>query len=164
MPLNLSDRQGQSMYLTAGEREVFLRAAGDAPREVRTFCRALLCTRHRISAALALTADRVDLRDPRIVLKRLARRTRGLLHWDWCQTTASSRVCEVIKAAGIAGPHTTPKGLRRGFVLNATVNNVSLSKVQKWLAHACLRTTSTYSGATAAEQDRIAEGMRCFHG
>ena len=36
MPLNLYDAQGYRKYLTAEERAAFLKAAEDAPREVRT--------------------------------------------------------------------------------------------------------------------------------
>src|SRR5450432_2747651 len=78
MPLNLYDRQGQRKYLTAGERDAFLKAAEDATREVRTFCGTLLYTGCRISEALALTADRVDMKDRRIVLESLKKRKRGV--------------------------------------------------------------------------------------
>src|SRR5207302_4579638 len=50
-----------------------------------------------------------------------------------------TRVCEVVKATQIEGPHVTPKALRNGFGVDATVNSVSLNKVQKWLGHADLK-------------------------
>ena len=192
MPLNLYDRDGHRKYLTAGEREAFLKAAEDAPREVRTFCGTLLYSGCRISEALALTADRVDMKDRRMIFENLKKRKRGvfrpvpvppafldtsdLVHnvraaqkreargkgvflWDWCRTTAWTRVCEVMKAAGISGPHATPKGLRHGFGVNATVNSVALNKVQKWLGHADLKTTAIYADATGAEEDQIAGRM-----
>ena len=192
MPLNLYDAAGQRKYLTAEERDAFLKAAEDAPREVRTFCGTLLYTGCRISEALALTADRVDLKDRRIIFESLKKRKRGiyrpvpvppafldtlnLVHnikaaqrregrgrgvhlWDWCRTTAWSRVGEVMKAAKVEGLHATPKGLRHGFGVNATVNSVPLNKVQKWLGHADLKTTAIYADATGAEEDLIAERM-----
>lgn len=46
------------------ERDVFLKAADDAEvREVRTFCATLAYTGCWISEALALIADRIDLKD-----------------------------------------------------------------------------------------------------
>ena len=64
-----------------------------------------------------------------------------------------------MKASGISGPHVTPKGLRHGFGVNATVNSVPLNKVQKWLGHADLKTTAIYADATGAEEDQIAGRM-----
>ena len=78
MPLNLYDREGHRKYLTAGERAAFLKAAEDAPREVRTLCGTLLYTGCRISEALALTADRVDMKDRRIIFESLKKRQRGV--------------------------------------------------------------------------------------
>lgn len=194
MPLNLYDREGHRKYLTSGEREAFLKAAEKAPREVRTFCGTLLYTGCRISEALALTADRVDLTDRRIVFESLKKRTRGiyrpvpvppafldtldLVHnirdaqkrrdrgkgvflWDWCRTTAWTRVGEVMKTAGISGPHATPKGLRHGFGIKAVTGDkpVPLNMVKKWLGHADLKTTSIYVDAVGAKEDQLAGRM-----
>lgn len=59
---SLYDAKGHRKYLTPAEREAFLKAADEAEREVRTFCHTLAYTGCRISEALALTADRVDLK------------------------------------------------------------------------------------------------------
>ena len=84
---------------------------------------------------------------------------RKVMLWDWCRTTAYTRVLEVMKAAGITGPHATPKGLRQGFGVNATVKAVPLNKLQKWLGHANLKNTAIYADTGGAEEDRIAERM-----
>jgi integrase len=55
------DQNGPRKCLTSSEREVFLKAADAAGREIRTFCGTLAYTGCRISEALALTADWVDL-------------------------------------------------------------------------------------------------------
>lgn len=52
---------GARKYLTPQERQAILAAAKKAPREVRTFVETLVHAGPRISEALALTADRVDL-------------------------------------------------------------------------------------------------------
>jgi integrase/recombinase XerD len=55
-----------------------LRAADDAEREVRTFCATLAYTGCRISEALALTADRVDLKDGTLIFESLKKRRAGV--------------------------------------------------------------------------------------
>ncbi len=59
--MSLYDTQGHRTCLTAEERDVFLKMAAHAPRDVRTICSMLASTCCRISEALFLTADRVDL-------------------------------------------------------------------------------------------------------
>jgi integrase/recombinase XerD len=66
----LCDHDGHRKYLTPAERDAFLKAADDSEvREVRTFCATLAYTGCRISEALALTADRIDLKDGAIVIE-----------------------------------------------------------------------------------------------
>ena len=65
----LYDQNGHRKYLTPSEREAFLKAADDAGREIRTFSGTLAYTGCRISEALALTADGVDLEGGAIVFE-----------------------------------------------------------------------------------------------
>ena len=141
----LIDRQGHRLYLTAAERLAFLTAAAKAPRDVRSFCEVLHFTGCRISEALALTVKRVDLDGQALVFETLKKRRSGvyravpvpprlldtldLVHgvrearkgrgdpllWDWSRTTAWRHVKAIMKAAGIEGPHASPKGLRHGY-------------------------------------------------
>jgi len=76
--MSLYDPKGHRKYLTPTERETFLRAADDAEREVRTFCATLAYTGCRISEALALTADRVDLKDGTLIFESLKKRRAGV--------------------------------------------------------------------------------------
>ena len=78
MTASLYDANGQRKYLTPNERVSFLQAADDAEREIRTFCHMLAFTGCRISEALALTADRVDLKDGVILFETLKKRQRGI--------------------------------------------------------------------------------------
>lgn len=75
---SLYDVSGHRKYLTATEREAFLKAADDAEREVRTFCHVLAYTGCRISEGLALTADRVDLKDGTLIFETLKKRRSGI--------------------------------------------------------------------------------------
>ena len=69
---------GQRKYLTPAERREFLQAAETASREVLTFCWTLAYTGCRISEGLALSADRVDLKDGVLVFESLKKRRRGV--------------------------------------------------------------------------------------
>ena len=76
--MRLHDAAGRRLYLTEDERRAFLAAAAKAPREVRSFCFVLHATGCRISEALALTAERVDLAGRVVVFESLKKRRRGV--------------------------------------------------------------------------------------
>lgn len=67
----LFNDEGHRKYLTPDERRAILAAAKKAPRDVRTFVEALVYAGPRISEALALTADRVDLSAGLLVFETL---------------------------------------------------------------------------------------------
>ena len=183
--LALYDATGARKYVTADERAAFLAAAERAPRQVRTLCLTLAYSGCRLSEALALTADRVDLAGGMIVLETLKKRRTGvyrgvplpgrvleaidLVHgvrelqrkrsrgrdvrlWAISRTTAWRRVAEVLDEAGVAGPQSSPKGLRHGFGVQAVSAGVPLNLVQRWLGHAQLSTTAIYPDAVGAEE------------
>lgn len=183
--MSLYDQSGQRKYLTPSERQDFLTAAGNAPLKVRAFCETLAHTGCRISEALALTADRVDIGAGVLVFESLKKRRNGIYRavpvppdflksiedvydlaalggerlWNWSRTTAWRRVAEVMHVAGITGPHATPKGLRHGFGIKAVTSEIPLSMAQKWLGHARLATTAIYTDATGPEERLIAQRM-----
>jgi len=70
--------EGQPKYLTLEERRSFLKAADKVSPELRTFCAVLAYTGCRISEALALTADRVDISNGVIVFESLKKRKTGV--------------------------------------------------------------------------------------
>ncbi len=74
----LYETNGHRKYLTLEERERFLKAAETFPREVRTFCATLAYAGCRISEALALTADRVDLAGGMLIFESLKKRKQGV--------------------------------------------------------------------------------------
>ena len=76
--MQLYDAAGRRLYFTEDERSAFAAAAARAPREVRTFCSTLHATGCRISEALALTADRVDLAGRVVVFESLKKRRAGV--------------------------------------------------------------------------------------
>jgi integrase len=69
---------GERKYLTTDERARFLRAADAHPRAVRTLCAILAFAGCRLSEALGLTVDRVDLAAGTLVFESLKKRRRGV--------------------------------------------------------------------------------------
>jgi integrase/recombinase XerD len=69
---------GSRKYLTQEERAAFLDASRRFPRDVETFCHVLAYTGCRLTEALALTADRVDLTAHRMTFETLKKRKRGV--------------------------------------------------------------------------------------
>ena len=74
------------------------------------------------------------------------------------------RVWQIVKRvmieAGIPdAPHCSPKGLRHGFGVHATVQGVPLHMLQRWLGHAQLSTTAIYADAVGKEEQHIAARM-----
>jgi integrase len=183
--MQLFDAAGQRKYLTPAQRQEFLRAAAEAPREVFTFCGTLAHGGCRISEALALTGTRIDIQAGVIVFESLKKRRKGIYRavpvpsafletldaahdlgllggarlWRWSRTTAWRRVKEVMDAAGIHGLYATPKGVRHGFGINATASEVPLNMTQKWMGHARIETTAIYTNAVGPEEQKIAERM-----
>ena len=78
MSWSLFDAKGQRKYLTPTERAAFISAAFKAEPTTSSFCLTLALTGARISEALALTSDRLDVSDSVIVLETLKRRRKGL--------------------------------------------------------------------------------------
>jgi integrase/recombinase XerD len=77
--MQLYDRTGRRLYLTAEERAAFLKAARTAPREVRTLCQLIHDTGIRESEALEITPERVDLSGGCVIVRTLKKRS-GKLH------------------------------------------------------------------------------------
>ena len=76
--MQLYDAEGRRLYFTEEERRAFVAAAAKAPREVRTFCGVLHATGCRISEALALTAQQIDLSGRVVVFESLKKRRKGV--------------------------------------------------------------------------------------
>ena len=70
---------GGHKYLNAAERERFLKIVKAAPLRVRLFCQVLLWSGCRISEALALTPNAIDLDDRIAMFETLKRRRKGIV-------------------------------------------------------------------------------------
>jgi integrase/recombinase XerD len=76
--MQIYDSNGRRKYLTPTERQDFIRASQACLNTIRTFCGTLVHTGCRISEALALTTDRVDMRDGVLIFESLKKRRRGI--------------------------------------------------------------------------------------
>ena len=76
--MDLHTVEGLRKYVTTGERDAFLREADRADRAVRTLCMTLTYAGCRLSEALALTVDRVDLAAGVLTFESLKKRRDGV--------------------------------------------------------------------------------------
>ena len=187
--MNLFDSSGQRKYLNGSERKAFLAATQTQTREVRTFCLVLYYTGCRISEALALTPQRIELEECTLTLESLKKRQRGvfrsvpvpdslidtldLVHglremsaeqknqplWNWSRMTGWRKIKAVMAEAGISGRKATPKGLRHAFGIAANQKGIGLNMVQRWLGHADIKTTAIYSQAIGIEERNLAQRL-----
>src|SRR3954447_14661898 len=76
--MQLHDGEGRRLYFTEDERRAFVIAAAKTRCEVRTFCGVLHPTGCRISEALALTAQQIDLSGHVVVFESLKKHRKGI--------------------------------------------------------------------------------------
>jgi integrase/recombinase XerD len=179
------DRQGNRKYLNANERRAFLTAVVQEPDALRrAFCLTLFHSGCRISEALDVVVDRVDLNGVGIVFETLKQRKKGvfrsvpvpdslmeLLHeimshagpldrlWSFSRPTAYRLIKEYMVKATIIGNMASPKGLRHGFAVACLAQKIPLPTVQKWLGHSRLETTAIYLEVSGEEERELARRL-----
>jgi integrase len=150
----------------------------------KAFCLTLFYTGCRISEALNLTAERIDLAGKAVVFETLKRRRRGYFRavpipgsvaallaemldtlgqsgrvWDFSRATGYRLVKEHMAQAGVAGGMACPKGLRHGVAVACVTQRIPLPTVQKWLGHARLETTAIYLDVSGEEEHDLAKRL-----
>jgi integrase len=179
------DRQGKRKYLNHLERRAFLRVIQQEPDALRrAFCLTLFYTGCRISEALNLTAERIDLSGKAVVFETLKQRKKGCFRavpipdslvallrqvltdiaatarvWSFSRATAYRLVTGYMAQAGIAGGMACPKGFRHGFAVACLSQKIPLPTVQKWLGHARLETTAIYLQVSGDEERELAKRL-----
>ncbi len=180
------DNQGRRKYLTLSERDRFCRAAMKLPRDERTFCLTIAFSGCRISEALQLTGNRIDLEERVLIIRTLKKRRNDMfrvvpmpewvldliqthigsiegqserLLWPWSRAKGWMVIKRVMADAGVAGGHACPKGLRHAFGIAAIQRGIPLNLIQKWLGHSKIETTAIYTNAMGDEERLIAERM-----
>lgn len=180
---SLYDRRGARKYLTWEERLRFLAVCETLDPETRLFALLMGHTGCRVSEALKLTPHQLDAGLICVVFSTLKRRrthfravpvpewlmrqlvahtwamSRDARIWSWSRQTGWSRIKATMRAAGIAGVHATPKGLRHGFGIACAKHNVPLSSIRTWMGHASVETTLIYLEATGEEERSFARRL-----
>jgi integrase/recombinase XerD len=177
------DRQGSRKYLNASERRAYLHAVRSEPDIARkAFCLTLFYTGCRISEALNLKTERIDLAGKAIVFETLKRRRCGCFRavpipgslvelldrllktmdplarvWNFSRATGYRLVKEHMAHASVAGGMASPKGLRHGVAVACVAQKIPLPTVQKWLGHARLETTAIYLDVSGEEERDLAK-------
>ncbi len=157
MRRQLLTSSGKRKYLTQDEQERFLAAASELDSaEVRTFCMTLAYTGCRISEALELTPEHIDLSAKAVRFRTLKQRRlkkgKTALLWPISRTMAWKHVKSVMALAGIEGDHATPKGLRHGFGVRMAQKTRNPRLIQKLLGHKYLETTAIYMDLVDEEE------------
>lgn len=179
------DGRGNRKYLNRLERRAFLRAVRDEPDALRrAFCLTLFYTGCRISEALNLTAERLDVTGKAVVFETLKRRKHGhfravpipdslaaLLRkvqtnlapatrlWKFSRPTGYRLIRDYMAQADIRGGMACPKGLRHGFAVACLAQKIPLPTVQKWLGHARMETTAIYLQVSGEEERELAKRL-----
>jgi integrase/recombinase XerD len=179
------DGSGRRKYLSGAERRAFFEAIIIEPDELRrTFCQTLYFTGCRISEALSVTVERIDLQEKNFAFETLKRRRRGVFRavpvpndlasacakaavglepsarlWPFSRATAYRLVKGHMAAAGIGGIMACPKGLRHGFAVACLSQKIPLPTVQKWMGHARMETTAIYLEVSGEEERALARRL-----
>ena len=179
------DRQGNRKYLNGAERRAFARVAQHEPDALRrAFALTMFHCGCRISEALNVTTERVDLANKAIIFETLKRRRNGLFRavpipdslvellaqivppaapservWKFSRPTAYRLVTDYMARAGIAGGMASPKGLRHGFAVACLAQKIPLTTLKKWLGHARLETTAIYLDVSGNEERELARRL-----
>lgn len=77
--------------------------------------------------------------------------------WAWSRTTAWRRVKSVMHMASAPSFVAMPKALRHAFGVEATLESVALTMVQRWLGHADIKTTTIYTTVIGPEERALAK-------
>lgn len=182
--LSLHTSGGRRKYLTGGERTRFMASAAACPPTVETLCLALAWTGGRITEVLNLTFADLDMEAGTVSVHCLKKRRPGIVRevpvptefllllarvhgpgrphdrlWSMARNTAWRHVKDVMLAAGVCSPASSPKGLRHAFGVHAVRSGIPLNLLQRWLGHADIATTAIYTDVMGAEEREIATRM-----
>lgn len=176
VPYSAYDPEGRRKYLTHAEGRVFLKCSRRLPLREALFCTTLHYTGLRISEALAITRQDIDLELCVIRVRTLKKRKREVFRripvpewlakrlltlepeasqnrlWPYSRTTGWRIIKRVMKDAGIEGLHATAKGLRHAFGVRGVMAGLPLKFLQEMFGHSQIETTSIYLDVKDSEK------------
>lgn len=175
----IQDPSGRRKYITGDERRRLLATADGATPQVRTLVYLLVYTGCRISEALALTPEHLDVEANTVTFRTLKRRrltfrmlpvplelvemvgslgTRpGERIWPVHRATAWRQIKALFESIQVSGPMACCRGLRHGFGIRAATCSAPLNLIQRWMGHATPLTTAIYLDAIGDEERSFAE-------
>lgn len=181
----LLDRDGNRKYLVATERRRFRSVAIQlCDIGEKLFCLCLYHTGCRVSEALELTVEHIDVSAGFLVFRTLkqrkhtryrsvpvpwhliallkaytaARATTGKVRvWPFSRTKAWRLIKSVMVASDIHGAQAVPKGLRHGYAVACVEKEIPVSTIQKWMGHANPANTAIYMDFSREDERRLAK-------
>lgn len=183
---SLFTHAGERKYLNPDERKAFYQAIPSLQNPMaETFCEMIFWTGCRPSEALTITAAQIDKIDRMVVIESLKKRN-GQVHyrpiplpdvyferllklhdlgnmrdplWRFKRTTAWAHMARVMKVAGITGDKACARGLRHSLGVTAAMTGIPINRIQRWLWHGDMATTSIYLDVSAKEDRTLAQRM-----
>ena len=179
------NREGKRKYLTTEEGRRFRVSAERLSPRQAAFCLTVYYTGCRISEALELTSESIDLESNVVIIRTLKQRDDvvyrrvpippELIHrlscikqpsaldrlWKMSRTSAWRLIKQMMTESGIEGIHGVPKGLRHGFGVRAVLMKVPPNIIQSWLGHKDFSNTSIYLDVKGEEEIEFAS--RTWH-
>ncbi|WP_293268959.1 site-specific integrase [Neptunomonas sp.] len=161
----------QRLFLTTEERHRFRNAVASLDTIERCFCRTLYYTGCKISEALVIYPNQVNIRQGTIRLGGNQKKLRERLvpipqifsielqvyllanitaeHrplWSFSRITGYRYIKKVMRKAGIEGGYATPNGLRHSFAISCLEVNprVPIKFIQQLLGHKSIDLTLSY--------------------
>ena len=180
-PFSLHGRNGKRKYLNLAERELFMEATLTLPVERKAFCLILAYTGCRISEALSLDSENLDVPEGMLIFETLKQRRKGVYravpipptliqllqtlshgrpYFNFSRTTGWRIIKQVMAEAGIQGrEHAVPKGIRHSFGIAHAKAKTPQNLVQRWMGHTKKETTDIYQDAVEDEEREFASAI-----
>lgn len=174
------DNDGRRKYLDADERMRFLATAQNEPPAIRALCYLLIHCGCRITEALEVRRDQLDIAGGAVLLRTLKRRKQTFRRvplpipvltlllevappegriWSIHRATAWRWITRVMRSAKVQGPMACCRGARHAFAMHAASRTIPPNLLQKWMGHASLATTAIYIDAVGSEERAFAERL-----
>lgn len=181
--MRLYSKSAERLYLNGSERRTFTHSAATRDHHTRLLCLFLLQTGCRLTEALNVRSQDVQINEGLVAINSLKKRDKHHVReiplseefaiqlsailpeqpderlWVFSRTTAWRQIKAVMDHAGIYGSHATPKGLRHSFGVHCAFRNVPMSLTQKWLGHADIKTTAIYYQIVGEEEREMARRL-----
>lgn len=182
--MSLYRQDGARLYLSQSERQRFIDAALKEELRIQLFCLTLVYVGCRLSEAVNLTKQDLQINEGVISIRSLKKRDKHHVRevpvprsyinlfdplicqlsdhqglWSIASITGWRWVKKVMSEANITGPKATAKGLRHTFGTHAVLHGIPLNIIQRWIGHSQISTTAIYTNVVGPEERQLAKRM-----